>query len=286
MTVPAAHQQAYQDPADPSATARSGVSDPSLRPVAVITGAASGIGRAAVELYVERGHRVVAVDVAEEELKELGALDGVLTVVGDVSRLDVNEEAVRLAVETFGRLDAAVLNAGIGGAGPLESDGALERFDRVLAVDVRGVAAGIRAAVPAFRRTGGGSIVVTSSISGLRGDAGVWGYNAAKAAVINLVRATSLDYAVENIRINSIAPGAAVTGMTEGVLANPGLSAALTRRIPLQRWSDAREQAEVIWFLTSPAAGFVTGVTIPVDGGLSASTGLLPPPATPGGPLY
>ncbi|GAA2064172.1 SDR family oxidoreductase [Catenulispora yoronensis] len=250
--------------------------------VAVVTGAASGIGRATVELFAERGFGVVAVDVAEEGLAELALIESVRALVGDVADDEVNDAAVGLALSEFGRLDVSVLNAGIGGAGPLESEGALGRLEHILAVNVRGVASGIRAALPPFRAAGGGAVVVTSSISGLRGDPGTWAYNASKAAVINLVRGLALDYAVENVRINTVAPGAALTGMTEGLLENPALARSLTRRIPLQRWSSAREQAEVIWFLASPAASFVTGVTVPVDGGLSASGGLLPPPTTPG----
>jgi len=250
----------------------------------VVTGAASGIGRAAVELFAERGFGVVAVDVAKEGLAELAGIDSVVTLVGDVASDEVNDAAVELALTTFGRLDVSVLNAGIGGAGPLDSEGALDRLEHILAVNVRGVASGIRAALPAFRAAGGGSVVVTSSISGLRGDPGVWAYNASKAAVINLVRGLALDYAVENIRINTIAPGAARTGMTEGLFTDPAIATALTRRVPLQRWSTPREQAEVIWFLASPAAAFITGVTVPVDGGLSASGGLLPPPTSPGQP--
>ncbi|MFE2970964.1 SDR family NAD(P)-dependent oxidoreductase [Streptomyces sp. NPDC059340] len=246
-------------------------------PVAVITGAASGIGEAAVRLYAERGHRVVAVDVAGEGLARLAGLDDVATLVGDVAAEETNTAAVRLALDRFGRLDAAVLNAGIGGAGPLESPGAIERFDRLIAVNVRAVALGIRAAVPALRAAGGGAIVATASVSGLRGDPGTWGYNATKAAVINLVRATAVDYAAQNIRINAIAPGlteTAMTAMTATQVANP----ALTARIPVHRWATPREQAEVMWFLTSPAASYVTGVTVPVDGGLSANGGILPPP--------
>jgi meso-butanediol dehydrogenase / (S,S)-butanediol dehydrogenase / diacetyl reductase len=250
--------------------------------VVIVTGAASGIGRATAELYAERGHRVVAVDRDEDGLAKLSVLEGVATLVGDVAADATNEAAVRLALDRFGRLDAAVLNAGIGGGGPLESAGALDRFERILAVNVRGAASGIRAAVPALRRTGGGSIVVTSSVSGLRGDPGTWAYNASKAAVINLVRGLALDYAVENIRINAIAPGGALTAMTAAQVAHPTFGPALTARIPLQRWSDPREQAEVIWFLTSPAASYITGVTVPVDGGLSANGGILPPPSRPG----
>ncbi|WP_371481793.1 SDR family NAD(P)-dependent oxidoreductase [Kitasatospora sp. NBC_00315] len=249
-----------------------------VNPVVLVTGAASGIGEATVRLYAERGHRVVAVDVDEEGLAKLAVLDGVATLAGDVSTEETNEGAVRLALERFGRLDAAVLNAGIGGAGPLESAGAIERFDRLFAVNVRGVALGIRAAVPALRAVGGGAIVATSSVSGLRGDPGTWGYNATKAAVINLVRGAAIDYAAEQIRINAIAPGGTVTAMTGSQVADPRFSRAITSKIPLQRWAVAREQAEVIWFLTSPAASYVTGVTLPVDGGLTANGGILAPP--------
>ncbi len=121
--------------------------------------------------------------------------------------------------------------------------------------------------------------MATSSVSGLRGDPGTWGYNATKAAVINLVRGAAIDYAAEGIRINAIAPGGTATAMTAGQVADPAFSHFITSRIPAQRWAEAREQAEVIWFLTSPAASYVTGVTVPVDGGLTANGGILLPPA-------
>jgi len=247
--------------------------------VVLITGAASGIGRATAQLYTERGYRVVALDVDEAGLDKLAAdaaADAIL--VGDAADPAANRAAVDLAVSRFGRLDAAVLNAGIGGAGPLESSGALERFDRVLAVNVRGVAAGIRAAVPALRAVGGGAIVATSSVSGLRGDPGTWAYNATKAAIINLVRGLAVDYAAEDIRINAIAPGGTRTALTAGQIAHPVLGAEIAARIPAQRWAEPREQAEAIWFLTSPAASYITGAVLSVDGGLSANGGILPPP--------
>ncbi|WP_131747128.1 SDR family oxidoreductase [Frankia sp. Cppng1_Ct_nod] len=255
-----------------------------VTPVVVVTGAASGIGRACVELFAERGFKVVAVDLAEDGLAGLSATAGVVTLTGDVADETTSTAMVRLAVDHFGRLDAAVLNAGIGGTPPLEADGAIERFDRILAVNVRGVALGIRAAVPALRAAGGGAIVVTTSIAGLQGEPGNWAYNASKAAAINLVRATALDYAVEGIRINALAPGGTVTGMTAGALANPGFAANVTRRIPMQRWASPREQAEVVWFLASPAASYITGTTVPCDGGLNANTGVLLPPSYPGEP--
>ncbi|MEV4559593.1 SDR family oxidoreductase [Kitasatospora sp. NPDC049285] len=249
-------------------------------PVVLVTGAASGIGEAVARLFAERGHRVVAVDVDKTGLEALAELDGVATLTGDVAEEDTSARAVALALERFGRLDTAVLNAGIGGGGPLEAPGAIERLDRLYAVNVRGVAAGIRAAVPALRASGGGSVVATSSVSGLRGDPGTWAYNATKAAVINLVRAAAIDYAAEGIRVNAIAPGGTVTALTAGQVADPDVSAFITRRIPAQRWSAPREQAEAVWFLASPAASYVTGTTLPVDGGLTANGGiLLPPPA-------
>jgi meso-butanediol dehydrogenase / (S,S)-butanediol dehydrogenase / diacetyl reductase len=244
--------------------------------VVVVTGAASGIGRAVTELFAERGFGVVAVDVDAEKLAGLDHGE-VVTLAADVATEAANVAAVKLALHRFGRLDAAVLNAGIGGGGPLEAAGAVERFDRIIAVNLRGVMLGIRAVVPALRAAGGGAIVATSSVSGLRADPGTWAYATSKAAVINLVRATAIDYAAENIRINAIAPGGTATALTEGVLAGPA-GAALARRIPQQRWAQPREQAEVIWFLTSPAASYITGVTLPVDGGLSANVGILLPP--------
>jgi meso-butanediol dehydrogenase/(S,S)-butanediol dehydrogenase/diacetyl reductase len=248
--------------------------------VVLITGAASGIGRAAVELYAERGYCVVAVDVNASALAGLAVIGGrVATLRGDVASTETNEKAVRLAVTRFGRLDAAVLNAGIGGGGPLEAREAVRNFDRIIAVNLRGVLLGIRAAVPALRAAGGGAIVATSSVSGLRGDPGTWAYNASKAAVINLVRGLAVDYAAQNIRINAIAPGGTATGLTARQAADPDLGPLITRRIPQQRWAEPREQAEVLWFLTSPAASYITGATIPVDGGLSANGGILLPPA-------
>jgi meso-butanediol dehydrogenase / (S,S)-butanediol dehydrogenase / diacetyl reductase len=241
------------------------------RRVVLVTGAASGIGRATAELFTERGWQVVALDLNADGLAGLSAA---VTLAGDVATEEANLAGVRLALDRFGRLDAAVLNAGIGGGGPLEAPGAIERFDRIIAVNLRGVLLGIRATVPALRASGGGAIVATSSVSGLRADPGTWAYAASKAAVINLIRGTAIDYAAENIRINAVAPGGTVTALTAGASPDPEI----VRRIPQQRWADPREQAEVIWFLTSPAASYITGATIPVDGGLSANGGILLPP--------
>ncbi len=250
--------------------------------VAVITGAASGIGRAAVELFVARDCGVVAVDQHADAFEWAAALDNVVCLGGDVSDEATNAAAVSAALEHWGRLDVAVLNAGIVGSPGFESEGAIDRLDRVLAVNVRGVALGIRHCVAAIRATGAdGAIVATASTSGFGGDPGNWAYNASKAAVINLVRAAALDYAAQGIRVNAVAPGPTDTGMTAALQRLPEVHHAMARRVPMQRWGAPSELAEAIWFLASPAASFITGVTLAVDGGLSANAGHFDLPELP-----
>ncbi|MCK9896619.1 SDR family oxidoreductase [Frankia sp. AgB32] len=258
-------------------------------PSVVITGAASGIGRACVRLFAERGFGVVAVDVDEAGLAALAGPGGtdagpaasIVPLVGDVARKATGTAMVQAALERFGRLDVAVLNAGIGGTLPWAHEDAIDRLDRILAVNVRGVAIGIRSVVPAIRSGGGGSIVVTASSAGLAADAGNWAYNASKGAVINLVRAAALDHAAEGIRVNAIAPGLTDTPLMARHRTDPHVVDAVGRRIPLQRWGRAEEHAAAIFFLASPDASYVTGATLAADGGLTAMHGAVPPPARP-----
>jgi 3-oxoacyl-[acyl-carrier protein] reductase len=250
--------------------------------VAIVTGAASGIGRATVETLAATGVAVVAVDRDRQALDWVdaaGLADRVEPLVGDVTSEALNTDAVRVARERFGRLDAAVFNAGVSmGGGLLELS--MEEFDRAMAVNVRAVAIGIRSVVPALRESGGGRIVVTASTSGIGGDPNLWAYNTTKGAVINLVRSAAVDLGADGITVNAVCPGPTETQMTSRLQQLPDAYESLRRAIPLQRWGRPEEIAAVIAFLASTASSFVNGAVIPVDGGVTANTGQFTPRAT------
>jgi NAD(P)-dependent dehydrogenase (short-subunit alcohol dehydrogenase family) len=246
--------------------------------VAVVTGAGSGIGRATAEQLLEAGASVVGVDLLDESLAWLAGRERAAAFAGDVSTQACNAGMVECATERFEHLDTLVLNAGVVSVCPLEQI-APDHLDHVLAVNVRGVLFGLQAALPALRRAEAPSVVVTSSISGVAGDPYMSAYCASKAAVSNLVRAAAVELGHDGIRVNAVSPGATRTTMTKPFLeGNSEMLDPFRRRIPLKRFADPPEIAAVIVFLASPAASFVTGAVVPVDGGVTANVGQFPTP--------
>lgn len=251
------------------------------RRAAIVTGAASGIGRAACERLARNGWNVLAADLDAGNLAWADAA-GIPSMVVDVTSEDDNRRLVAEAEARFGRLDAAALNAGIRGGGAIDTM-PFEDFERVMRVNFFGAVHGVRAVLPALRRQGGGAIVVTSSTMGLGGDSENWAYGASKHAIIGMVRSVAREVGWEGIRINALCPGPTKTGMT-GLIDEvaPAHYDLLRRAVPLQRWAEPGEMASVIEFLLSPAASFVSGHAMVADGGAIVGTGLLHPAAGEG----
>lgn len=245
---------------------------------AIVTGAGAGIGEAAARMLHDRGHAVIAADVSEDALGWTDAVDGVTPFIGDVSQEADNAAMVAAALDSFGRLDVLVLNAGIARRTHWTADDAVEAFDRIMAVNTRGVVLGIRHGAPAIAESGGGSIVVVGSTSGILADPERFAYDASKAAAINAARAAAIDWAVKGVRVNVMAPGPTMTAILQGGKITPEHLDELTRNIPMQRMGTPEEQAEAICFLASPAASFITGAVLMCDGGITAQAGIFPPP--------
>lgn len=250
----------------------------SHRPVAVVTGAGTGIGEAAARLLAERGYAVVAADIVPASLEWTADVDGVTSVVADAGTEDDVRAMIDTAVERHGRLDVVVLNAGIARRTRWEDDDAVDVYDQIMALNARGVVLGIRHGAPRIAETGGGAIVVVASTSGVGGDPERFAYNASKAAAINLAKAAALDWGVRGVRVNVVAPGPTMTSILQGGRLTPEHLSELTRNIPLQRMGTPREQAEAICFLASPAASFITGAVLMCDGGITANAGVFAPP--------
>ena len=240
--------------------------------VALITGGGSGIGAATARLLAREGAAVVVVDVAADHARGVAAETGGIAVEADVARRADVERAVATAIEQHGRIDILFNNAGIGCVGRTP-DLDPEQWERVIAIDLNAVFYACRVAIPHMPRPGG-AIINTASISGLAGDYGFSAYNAAKGAVINYTRTLAIDHAREGIRVNALCPGLIATPLTAGAAALPGLEQAWHAAIPLGRAGTPEEMAEVVAFLASDAASFVTGSVIVAEGGQTAWTGL------------
>lgn len=238
----------------------------------LVTGGASGIGAAVVHYLARHGGNVVVADINDEAGQQLvdsypGQVACHHTDVTDYSAL---EAACTLAAERFGRLDGAVNSAGIGSLGnTLEIP--LQDWRKVIDINLHGVFHACRAALPLMLKNGGGSIVNIASLSGIRADHGFAAYNAAKAGVINYSRTLGLDHAKDNIRANAVCPGLIETPLTAVPVSIDEVRNDWIGRIPLGRAGTAEEVANLVVFLLSPAASYINGTAIVIDGGMGSS---------------
>lgn len=243
--------------------------------VALITGAAHGMGEATARLFAREGAKVIVADVLEREgetvVQSIVANGGSAMFV----RLDVAEEqqwiaAMAATIARYGRLDVLVNNAGISGAVPDRMS--TEYFDRLMSINARGTFLGVKYAVAEMQKTGGGAIVNLSSISGFVGQAFVhMGYNAAKAAIRVLTKSAAVQYGKDGIRVNSVHPGMMPPMLTSVTAADPVLREKVLATVPLGRAGTADEAAWAVLFLASDEASYITGTELVVDGGYLAA---------------
>lgn len=243
--------------------------------VAIITGAASGIGKATAGLFSVEGAKVVVADWDEDAgasvVAELLHQGGHATFVRtDVSRSEDVQRMVQAALNDFGRIDILINNAGIEGQQAQTAEATEENWDHVMAVNLKSVFLGMKYAIPHMLTQGGGAIVNNASVAGLVGFAGSPAYCASKGGIVQLTRVTALEYAANNIRVNCVCPGVILTPMVERVAVNQEVLSALVSMEPLGRLGRPDEIASAILFLASDEASYVTGAILPVDGGLVA----------------
>jgi NAD(P)-dependent dehydrogenase (short-subunit alcohol dehydrogenase family) len=239
----------------------------------IVTGGASGIGRATARAFAREGARVCVADAnaegAEAVAKEITAQGG----DAFAWRTDVTDEAqnARMVAEAqrrFGRVDAAFLNAGIALQSTVVA-GELEAWHRVLAVNLTGVYLGMRAVAPALIASGGGAIIATASVAGLRGGRGMASYFASKHGVVGLVKSAAAELAQASVRVNAICPGVIDTPILGPNHANPGAAGLLGNMHPLRRVGRPEEVADLVSFLASDRARFITAQAYAIDGGMS-----------------
>ena len=253
--------------------------------VGLVTGAASGIGRATAIGFAQRGGAVVITDVNGDSIRqvagEIAASGGTASaIVADMANPADIDAMIAHAVEKFGRLDVLHNNAfGVPAtlrqnrlARSADIDQAV--WDYTIQIGLTAVMQATRAALPIMQKQGGGAIVNTASISGLFADYGIAAYNVMKAGVINLTRVVAVEYAPHNIRCNCICPGAIDTPLLQRSFSIPGFADATRAAIPMGRLGRPEEMANVVLFLASDLASYVNGAAFVADGGLTAKTGI------------
>ena len=239
--------------------------------VAIVTGSASGMGAATAQLFAAEGAKVVLTDILEEEGSTLAA-----EISGDAQfqKLDVTSEGdweklVEVTLSAFGRVDILINNAGVSGSHPDLLN--TTTWDEQMNVNARGVFLGMRSVIPKMQQASGGSIVNISSISGLTGQKFVhMGYNAAKGAVRLATKAAAVQFARDNIRVNSVHPGLMPAMRTSMMRADPEVRRKMINAVPMGREGRIEEVAKANLFLASDDASYITGIEVPVDGGFVA----------------
>lgn len=248
--------------------------------VAIITGGAGGLGKETARLFLQEGAKVALVDLFDEPLsktkEELGQYGEIIAVKADVTQESDTIHYVKTTLDHFGKIDVFFNNAGIEGDFCSFVDTTVENFDRVMNVNVRGVFLGIKHVLPVMMNQKSGSIINTSSVAGLMGWYGITPYVASKHAVIGLTKNAALEAASYNVRVNSIHPAPVNTRMMrsveEGLMPGEAEKAkeAITKEIPIGRYGEPIDVANLVLFLASDDSAFITGSQYRVDGGIGA----------------